>query len=141
MIKERFDQAIQERDYVDFKNMILRGKVSHRTLASIIGEEALLHKTRGWNPHEWNWHNMQKFTDKKRGQRAHPYQRASHHPQQRQQQSHQHHQQQHQSHPDHQPYQRVEHHPQAQEQVVEGSGTIGQRVDRLNGLLSAIAVS
>ena len=113
---------------MDFKNMILRGKVSHRTLASIIGEEALLQKTRGWNPHEWNWHNMQKFTDKKRGQRAHPYQRASHHPQQRHQQSH----------PHHQHYQRVEHHPQAQEQVVEGSGTIGQRVDRLNGLLSAI---
>ena len=49
----------------------MRGKVSHRTLASIIGEEELLRKVNGWNPGNWNWHTMKVFLER----RAHPYQR------------------------------------------------------------------
>ena len=70
-IKERFEKALQERDYVDFKNCVLRGKVSHRTLASMIGEEELLRQVNGWNPGNWNWHTMKVFSER----RAHPYQR------------------------------------------------------------------
>ena len=36
-IKERFKKALQERDYVDFANGVMKGKVSHKTLAAIIG--------------------------------------------------------------------------------------------------------
>jgi len=109
-IKQRFDAALKEKDYHEFKTMVLRGKVSHKTLAAIMGEESLLEHTRGWNPAEWNWHTLGKFAERKRGRRPHPYQREErHHPGQR------------------------------DEQRAEGSRTIGQRVDRLNGLLSALA--
>ena len=117
-IKERFDKALQERDYVDFKNCVLRGKVSHRTLASIIGEEELLRQVNGWNPGNWNWHTMKVFSER----RAHPYQRervrAPHY--QREERAH--------------PYQRVE----PVDRGVGGSRTIGQRLDRVQSLMKEL---
>ena len=40
----------------------MRGKVGHRTLAAIIGEEELLRQTNGWNPGKWNWYTMKVFS-------------------------------------------------------------------------------
>ena len=109
-IKQRFDAALKEKDFHEFKTMVLRGKVSHKTLAAIMGDQSLLKHPRGWNPAEWNWHTLEKFAERNRGKRSHPYQREECNPQ-----------------------------GQREEQRAEGSRTIGQRVDRLNGLLSALA--
>ena len=54
----------------------MRGKVSHRTLAAIMGEEELLRQTQGRNAGEWNWHTIKVFSrENTREGRAHPYQR------------------------------------------------------------------
>ena len=123
-LKERFEIALREKDYVDFKHCVMRGKVSHRTLAAIMGEEELLRQTQGWNPGEWNWHTMKAFSrEKTRERRAHPYQiegvRAY-------------------------PYQSEggRAHPYQREEIVDrgvgGSRTMGQRLDRLHGLMKEI---
>jgi len=113
-LKERFEIALREKDYVDFKHCVMRGKIGHKTLAAIIGEEELLRQTNGWNPGKWNWHTMKVFSKgPTRERRAHPYQREV-------RRAH--------------PYQREE----IVDRGEESSRTMGQRLDRLNGLMKEI---
>ena len=59
--KERFEISLRGKDYIDFKHCVIRGAVSHRTLAAIMGEEQLSEKNHGWNIGEWNWNTMKVF--------------------------------------------------------------------------------
>ena len=80
-------------------------------------------KVNGWNPGEWNWHTMKTFPrETTRERRPHPYQRerVRAYRYQRKERA--------------RDYQREE----PVDRGVGGSRTMGQRLDRLHGLMKEI---
>lgn len=75
-IKERCEKEIKEKDYHDFGNTVVEGKLGHKTVAAIMGGYTLVKQTEWWNPSKWKWNSMKEFHKQgKKEKISHPYQR------------------------------------------------------------------